>query len=128
MKKNTPPEKRTLGNFSLKNTKSGAGEGFLLLGCMAKACVKGVFFHRHRSSGVTLQSASMISIRKDGFRLSGSELVGSVLRSGSDVIQGFETRRVIVRSLVAPMMIRVPKLSLIVSLLLLVLLSLSLLI
>ena len=42
--KSTPPEKRTLGKFSLKNTTtSGAGEGFLLPGCMAKARAKGMF-------------------------------------------------------------------------------------
>ena len=46
--KNTPPEKRTLGKMSLKNTTSGAGEQFLLLACKAKARVKGVFVHRHR--------------------------------------------------------------------------------
>ena len=46
--KNTPPEKRTLGKFSLQNTKSGAGEQLLLLGYVAKARAKGVLFHRHR--------------------------------------------------------------------------------
>ena len=46
--KNTPPEKKTLGTISLQSTKSGAGEGFLLLGRMANARAKGVFFHRHR--------------------------------------------------------------------------------
>ena len=38
--KKTPPEKKTLGQMSLKSIKSGAGEEFLRL--------KGVFFHRHR--------------------------------------------------------------------------------
>ena len=33
--KNTPPEKKTLGKPSLKNTKSGTGEEFLLLFCKA---------------------------------------------------------------------------------------------
>ena len=44
--KNTPPEKRTLGKTSL--SKSGAGEQLPLKDCMAKARVKGLFFHRHR--------------------------------------------------------------------------------
>ena len=48
--KNTPPEK-TLGSISLKNTKLGAGEQFLLLDCTTKARVKGVYFHRHRYLG-----------------------------------------------------------------------------
>ena len=46
--KNIPPEKKTHRKISLKNTKSGVGEQFLLLDCMAKACAKGVFFHRQR--------------------------------------------------------------------------------
>ena len=41
-----------LGNFSLANTKAGAEEGFLLLGCMAMACAKGMCFHRHRCGQV----------------------------------------------------------------------------
>ena len=43
VKRNTPPEKRTPGKISLKNTKSGAGEEFLLLDCTVKARSKGVF-------------------------------------------------------------------------------------
>ena len=47
--KNTPPEKTTLGQISMKHTESGAGEQLLLLGRMAKAPhVKGLLFHRHR--------------------------------------------------------------------------------
>ena len=46
--KNTPPERKTLGTISLKSTKSGAGEQFLPLDCMAKAGRKERFFHRHR--------------------------------------------------------------------------------
>ena len=34
--KTTPPEKRTQGQISFKNTKSRAGEQFLLQDCMAK--------------------------------------------------------------------------------------------
>ena len=41
--KNTPPEKKTLGEISLKNSESGAGEEFLLLLCRGKGRVKGVF-------------------------------------------------------------------------------------
>ena len=33
-----------MGEISLTSTKSGAGQGFLLPGCMAKAPVKTVFF------------------------------------------------------------------------------------
>ena len=44
---NTPPERKILGNISLKDTKSGAGEEFMLQDCRARACSKGVFFHRH---------------------------------------------------------------------------------
>ena len=42
--KNTPPEKNTLGEMSSENTKSGAGEEFMLLCCKERAFVKGVFF------------------------------------------------------------------------------------
>ena len=35
--KNTPPEKNTLQTISLKDSKSGAGEEFMLLLCGAKA-------------------------------------------------------------------------------------------
>ena len=41
---NTPPDKNTGWNISFENTKSVAGLQFLLLGHMAKAQVKGVFF------------------------------------------------------------------------------------
>ena len=37
-----------LGNISLRSTKSGAGEQFLLPFCKAEARAKGVFVHRHR--------------------------------------------------------------------------------
>ena len=37
-----------MGYFSLKDTKSEAGEQVLPLCCRAKALVKGVFFQRHR--------------------------------------------------------------------------------
>ena len=40
--KNTPPEKETRGNISFKNTRSEAGQEFVLLSCRAKARVKGV--------------------------------------------------------------------------------------
>ena len=40
--------KKTLGEFSLINTKSETGEEFLLLFCRVEARAKGVFFHRHR--------------------------------------------------------------------------------
>ena len=43
LKKNTPPEKKTHGNISFKNTKSKAGEQFLLRDCKARAHPKGVF-------------------------------------------------------------------------------------
>ena len=42
--KNTPPDWRTLGRTSLKNTKSGAGEQSRLPLCGAKARAKGLFF------------------------------------------------------------------------------------
>ena len=42
-----PPDKKTLGSVSLKNTKSAGGERFLLLVCQAKACKRNVF-RRHR--------------------------------------------------------------------------------
>ena len=48
LEQNTPPENRALGEMSLNNTKSGAGEQFLLPGCLAKACVKGMFFSQTR--------------------------------------------------------------------------------
>ena len=37
---NTPPERRTRRNTSFQNTKSGAGEQFLLQDCRAKADTK----------------------------------------------------------------------------------------
>ena len=42
VRKNTPAEKRTLGNISLKNTKLGAGQEFVLLVRWSKARVKGI--------------------------------------------------------------------------------------
>ena len=45
----TPLDNKTGWNISFESTKSGAGLQFLLLGRMAKAHGKGVFFHRHRS-------------------------------------------------------------------------------
>ena len=42
--KNTPPEKKTHGTISFKNTKSGAGEQLLPVDCMAMARMKGVCF------------------------------------------------------------------------------------
>ena len=47
---NISPERRTQRNISFQNTKSGAGEQFLLQDCRARACAKGVFFHRHPCS------------------------------------------------------------------------------
>ena len=44
VKKTPLRRRRTLGKVSLKNTKSGAGEEFLLLFCRAEARAKGVFF------------------------------------------------------------------------------------
>ena len=44
VKKNTPPDQKTLGSIGLKSTTSGPGEEFLLLDCRARARVKGVFF------------------------------------------------------------------------------------
>ena len=38
----TPPEKKTRGNISLKNIRSGAAEDFMLLSYKAQARVKGV--------------------------------------------------------------------------------------
>ena len=47
--KNTPLDKKTGWKISFENTKSGAGLQLLLLGRVAKAHGKGVFFvHRHR--------------------------------------------------------------------------------
>ena len=48
VQKNTPLEKNTLGVINLKNTKPGAEEHFMLLDCVDKARIKGVFVHRHR--------------------------------------------------------------------------------
>ena len=42
--KTTPPDKKTLGSISLKSSRSGAGEQFLLLDCGAAAPMKGGFF------------------------------------------------------------------------------------
>ena len=39
LKKHIPPNKKTHGNISLENTKSGAGEQFLLLDCRLRVCV-----------------------------------------------------------------------------------------
>ena len=39
--KHTPPEKKTLGQISLSDTKAGGGEQSVLLHCMAKARGKG---------------------------------------------------------------------------------------
>ena len=62
--KDTPPEKSTHWNSSFQNTKSGAGEQFLLLDCRARACAKGLFFfhtHRYHScAGVTIISTTYI--------------------------------------------------------------------
>ena len=55
--KNTPLEKKTGWKISSENTKSVAGLQFLLLGRMAKAQVKGVFFHRHRHHDAVLCGA-----------------------------------------------------------------------
>ena len=41
-KKRTPPEKKTHGRISFESTKSGGEEQLMLLGCLAKACVKRV--------------------------------------------------------------------------------------
>ena len=41
--KNTPPEKRTWGKITFKNTESGAGEQFLQPDCSAEACVNREF-------------------------------------------------------------------------------------
>ena len=38
----------TGNNISFQSTEPGAGEEFLLLDYRARACAKGVFFHRHR--------------------------------------------------------------------------------
>ena len=42
--KNTPPEKKALGKIGFQSTKSGAGEQFLPLDCMATGRVKGMCF------------------------------------------------------------------------------------
>ena len=62
--KNTPPEKRTLGTRSLKNTKSGPGEGFLPLGCMAKAREKGLCVSQ-TSLWIPLKTAAYYTILYD---------------------------------------------------------------
>ena len=41
--KETPPEKKTLGQIGSQSTDSGAGAQFMLLGCGAKAPKQGVF-------------------------------------------------------------------------------------
>ena len=51
-KRNTPLEKKTPGKIGFQSAKSEAGEQFLLLGRMAKAHLKGAFFHRHRYAHV----------------------------------------------------------------------------
>ena len=47
-KKSTPPEKKTLGHFSLTNTKSESGEQLLPQDGRAEADAKGKAFHRHQ--------------------------------------------------------------------------------
>ena len=47
-KENTPREKNTQWSTSFQSTTSEAGEQFLLKDCRARACAKGVCFHRHR--------------------------------------------------------------------------------
>ena len=42
--KNTPPEKKRVGQISLQHTKSGAGEQLLLQDCRAQSAIKGMFF------------------------------------------------------------------------------------
>ena len=42
--KKAPPDGKTLGSISLKSTKSGGGEQFLLLDCRATARRKGMLF------------------------------------------------------------------------------------
>ena len=42
--KNTRPENNTLWTLSSTNTKSGAGDEFLLLFCWAEACIKSISF------------------------------------------------------------------------------------
>ena len=45
---NTPPDSNTIVKIGFQSAKSGAGEQCLLLDCMARAHIKGVFLHRHR--------------------------------------------------------------------------------
>ena len=54
--KNTPPDKTTGWNICFESTKSEAGLQFLLLGCMAKANVKGqlLFTDTSMTEGVIL--------------------------------------------------------------------------
>ena len=56
VKKNVPLYKKTHGNISLKNTKSGAGEQFPLLDGRIRVRVKGMFFHRYRYHHKALMS------------------------------------------------------------------------
>ena len=53
--KNTPPEIVKCGKTSFQKAKSGAGKQFLLLVCMAKAHLKGVFFSQTSVVGHTFQ-------------------------------------------------------------------------
>ena len=46
--KNTPQEKKTVGNMSFQNTKSGGGEQFVSPDYRVKARVRGAFLHRRR--------------------------------------------------------------------------------
>ena len=48
--KNTPPEQKTHGKLRFQNTKSEAGEQFLLLCRKAEALAKRTFVHRHQYS------------------------------------------------------------------------------
>ena len=53
VKKNTPPEKQSLGTISLKSTESGAGEQFMPQDSRAKAFITGMSLFTDTGINVT---------------------------------------------------------------------------
>ena len=57
-KKESPPEKKTIGETGFQSTKSGAGMQFQPLGYVAKALIKGVIItinvHKHIIKHITI--------------------------------------------------------------------------
>ena len=71
---NAPPDKKALGKISLKNTKSGTGEEFLLLRCRAKAHGEELFFFTDTGSSGRCQRGRMAPERTPACRQSAGHL------------------------------------------------------